>query len=159
MRRAQVDLPVGYGGVVTANTGEYPKEPAGTMPFKVEKEQTTAFSGKWPPLTGKNVRVVWVAPSSPSDPSTSAKQKRSFAKDIFLKAYSEQKGTTPPIEGVVVLFDSADGGQVAATMAGLQQLENGTLAGAEFWRQCSLDPPELFEDAPKASARSSDRKN
>jgi len=52
---------------------------------------------------------------------------------------------------VVVLFDSADGGQVAATTASLQQLEDGSLAEAAFWKQCSLDPPDLFQDATKAS--------
>jgi hypothetical protein len=159
LRRAQVDLPVGYGGVVAANAQESAGEPGGAAPFKVEKEETSAFGGKWPPLTGKNVRVVWVAPSSATDSASSAVQKKSFAKEIFLKAYSDQKSVTPPVEGVVVLFDSADGGQVAATMASLQQLENGSLAGAAFWKQCSVEPAELFEDSPKASTKSAERRN
>jgi hypothetical protein len=155
MRRTQVNLPVGYGGVVAANDAEETaKSPAGRPPFKVEKEETSSFAGKWTPLAGKNVRVVWVVPSSPADSASTAIQKKSFAKEIFLKAYSEQKTATPPIEGVVVLFDSADGGQVAATMASLQQLENGGLTGAAFWKQCSLDPPDLFGDSPKSSPKS-----
>jgi hypothetical protein len=151
LRRAQVNLPVGYGGVVAANTAESPEEPAGGAPFKVEKEETSAFNGKWAPLAGKSVRVVWIAPSSPTETSSSARQKKSFAKEIFLKTYTEGKSTTPSVEGVVVLFDSADGGQVAATTASLQQLEDGSLAEAAFWKQCSLDPPDLFQDATKAS--------
>ena len=155
MRRAQVNLPVSYGGVAAAsNADETAQSPVGTPTFKIEKEQTSPFAGKWTPLAGKNVRVVWVVPSSPSDSASTATQKKSFAKEIFLKVYSEQKAATPPVEGVVVLFDSADGGQVAATMASLGQLENGSLTGIAFWKQCSLDPPELFGDPPKSSPKS-----
>jgi hypothetical protein len=156
MRRAQVNLPAGYGGGIAANTEQGAGDQAGAPPFKVEKQETSAFGGKWVPLAGKNVRVVWVAPAR--DPLTNAAQKKSFAKEVFLKVYSEQKSATPPIDGVVVVFDSADGGQVAATMSSLQQLENG-LTGAAFWKQCSLDPPELFEDSPKIPAKSGEQKN
>jgi len=159
LRRAQVNLPASYGGGGITDA-ELPAPPAtpGTSPFKVEKEETSPFGGKWEPLTGKNVRVVWAAPSS-SDQSTSASQKKAFAKEMFLKSYSEQKSATPPIDGVVVLFDSADGGQVAATMASLQKLEDGNLTGSAFWKQCSLDPPELFEDPTRPAAKTSERKN
>lgn len=156
MRRTQVSLPSGYGGVVATSAEPRVGGPIGSSPFKVEKEENTAFGGKWAALAGKNVRVVWVAPSS--EPLTNAAQKKSFAKEMFLKVYSDQKTATPPIEGVVVLFDSADGGQVAATMASLQQLENG-LIGPAFWKQCSLDPPDLFEDSSKTPAKSGERKN
>lgn len=161
MRRSQVNLPAGYGGAVAANTEGNAGAPvdASAQPFKVEKEETSAFSGKWEPLTGKNVRVVWVTPSTPADSASSATQKKSFAKEMFLKAYSDQKSSTPSIAGVVVLFDSADGGQVAATMDSLQHLENGSLAGAAFWKQCSLDPPDLFGESPKSATKSAERKN
>jgi hypothetical protein len=167
LRRAQVNLPASYGGVEIVNAGE-PATAATTAataspgstssPFKVEKEETSRFGGKWEPLAGKNVRVVWAAPSA-ADPFTSASQKKSFAKEMFLKAYAEQKSATPAVDGVVVLFDSADGGQVAATMASLQKLEDGSLAGPAFWKQCSLDPPELFQDAAKPTARTPEGKN
>lgn len=155
MRRAQVNLPVAYGGVAAAGKADETAQlPVGTPPFKVEKEHTSPFAGKWTPLAGKNVRVVWVVPSSPSDSASTATQKKLFAKEIFLKVYSEQKAATPPVEGVVVLFDSADGGQVAATMASLEQLEQGSLTAIAFWKQCSLDPPELFGDSTKLSPKS-----
>ena len=167
LRRAQVNLPASYGGGEIVNAGE-PATAATTAataspgatssPFKVEKEETSRFGGKWEPLAGKNVRVVWAAPSA-ADPFTSASQKKSFAKEMFLKAYAEQKSATPAVDGVVVLFDSADGGQVAATMASLQKLEDGSLAGSAFWKQCSLDPPELFQDAAKPTARTPEGKN
>jgi hypothetical protein len=156
MRRAQVNLPSGYGEGIAANPEQAAGDQAGAPPFKVEKQETSAFGGKWAPLAGKNVRVVWVAPAR--DPLTNATQKKSFAKEMFLKIYSEQKSAAPPIEGVVILFDSADGGQVAATMSSLQQLESG-LTGAAFWRQCSLDPPELFEESAKIPTKPAERKN
>jgi hypothetical protein len=150
IRRTQVNLPSSYGGggIVDAEQTTRAGAPAGSA-FKVEKEETSRFGGKWEPLSGKNVRVVWAAPSSGR--TTSASEKKAFAKDIFLKAYSEQAAATPPIEGVVVLFDSADGGQVAATLDSVVKLKDGNLTAASFWRQCSLDPPELFEDAKPAS--------
>ncbi len=165
IRRAQVNLPVSYGGAGIASAEQSAAAattaaPAGATasPFKVEKEETSPFSGKWEPLAGKNVRVVWAAPSS-ADQSTSASQKKSFAKEMFLKAYSEQKSATPAVDGVVLLFDSVDGGQVAATMASLQKLEDGSLPGSAFWKQCSLDPPELFQDAVKPVAKTPEGKN
>jgi hypothetical protein len=156
MRRAQVSLPASYGGggIVDAEKAA----PAGATAFKVEKEETSRFGGKWEPLSGKNVRVVWAAPSSAGG-STSASEKKSFAKEMFLKAYAEQKAATPPIAGVVVLFDSADGGQVAATTASLQKLEDGSVTGAAFWKQCSLDPPELFSEPTKATGKMAEGKN
>jgi len=51
------------------------------------------------------------------------------------------------VDGVVIVFDSADGGQIAATIAGIKGLVDGSLPPAEFWRQCSLDPPESFQDS------------
>ncbi len=156
MRRAQVNLPPGYGGAAGPNAEQGAGERAGAAPFQVEKEENSAFGGKWAALAGKNVRVVWVAPSS--NLSTNAGEKKSFAKEVFLKVYSEQKSAIPPVEGVVVLFDSADGGQVAATMSSLGQLAGG-LAGVAFWKQCSLDPPELFEEAAKIPAKSGGQKN
>ena len=46
--------------------------------------------------------------------------------------------------GVVVIFDSEDGGMVAATLPTLQQWKAGTLSDQAFWRRCFFDPPEIF---------------
>jgi hypothetical protein len=48
---------------------------------------------------------------------------------------------------------------VAATVASLQKLEEGSLSGAAFWKQCSLDPPELFGEAAKAAGKIAEGKN
>jgi hypothetical protein len=158
MRRAQINLPASYGGGGITNAEQPTPAAPSSSAFQVEKEETRQFGGKWEPLSGKNVRVVWAAPGSAGG-STSASEKKAFAKEMFLKAYAEQKSATPPIEGVVVLFDSADGGQVAATVASLQKLEDGSLTGSSFWKQCSLDPPELFEEAAKPAGKMPEAKH
>jgi hypothetical protein len=50
---------------------------------------------------------------------------------------------------VVLVFDSADGGQIAATLASLKQLTDGVISESAFWKQCSLDPPESFQSSAK----------
>jgi hypothetical protein len=145
IRRAQLDLPAEYKD---SSTDASDAVPATANLFNISKDETTAFGGKWAPLAGKKVRVIWLQPASAGATST-AKEKRDFARALFEKAYREQKSPAPAVDGVVIVFDSADGGQIAATIAGIKGLVDGSLAPAEFWRQCSLDPPESFQDPAK----------
>ena len=145
IRRAQLDLPAEYKD---SSTDASDAAPATANLFNISKDETTAFGGKWAPLAGKKVRVIWLQPASAGATST-AKEKRDFARALFEKAYREQKSPAPAVDGVVIVFDSADGGQIAATIAGIKGLVDGSLAPAEFWRQCSLDPPESFQDPAK----------
>jgi hypothetical protein len=46
-----------------------------------------------------------------------------------------------------VIFDSADGGMIAATMPALQQWRAGTLSDSALWHKCFFDPPETFDSA------------
>jgi hypothetical protein len=55
------------------------------------------------------------------------------------------KSSGAAVDGVVIVFDSADGGQIAATISSLKQLADGALSESTFWKQCSLDPPESFQ--------------
>src|SRR5271154_4774308 len=145
IRRAQLDLPAEY-----ADNSAPAADPAPATAglFNISKDETTTFGGKWAPLATKKVRVIWLEPASAGATST-AKEKRDFARALFEKAYREQKSPAPAVDGVVIVFDSADGGQIAATIAGIKGLVDGSLAPAEFWRQCSLDPPESFQDPAK----------
>jgi len=145
IRRAQLDLPAEYKDSST-DAGDAP--PAVANLFNISKDETTAFGGKWPPLAGKKVHVIWLEPASPTATST-AREKLTFARALFEKTYRELKSPAPAVDGVVIVFDSADGGQIAATIAGIKGLVDGSLAPAEFWRQCSLDPPESFQDSTK----------
>ena len=53
-----------------------------------------------------------------------------------------------PVEGVVVIFDSADGGIIANTLLNSRQLVNGSLSPERFWKLCLMDPPEAFRSTP-----------
>jgi hypothetical protein len=71
--------------------------------------------------------------------------KRNFAKSLLVTAYREISSHDPAVGGVVIVFDSADGGQIAATLENLKQWQSGSLAEASFWKLCSVDPPEMFD--------------
>jgi hypothetical protein len=96
------------------------------------------------------VRIAWVQPVNPAV-ATSQKEKLAFAKSIFLEFSANLPPTQQSPEGVVVVFDSADGGQIAAPLSSMKALANRTLSDAAFWRQCSLDPPESFLDSGKTA--------
>jgi hypothetical protein len=148
IRRALVDLPAGFVPAGSAKTAEEPAD-ADDL-FHVTREETSAFAGDWGPLKGKAVKLFWVAPNSTDNQLTSPHAKREYAKSVLLNAYTALGNGNPEIAGVVVVFDSIDGGQIAATRASLEELKN--LAPANeltFWKQCSLDPPDAFLDKSK----------
>jgi len=147
MRRSQVELPSSYGGPGGTKAAAA-ASPANADLFKVTREETNTFRGKWDPLRGKTVRVVWVEPAE--EASSSPAEKRKFAKYLLLKAYKELASSDQKVAGVVVVFDSADGGQIAATMENLKALQDGSMSEASFWKAASLDPPESFQDSAKS---------
>ncbi len=144
IRRSQVDLPSDYGKTTPKTSAA---APSGTGLFSISKQETNTFGGNWEPLKGKTVKVLWIEPAFAS-PATTPRQKLDFAKALFLKTYAEVNSATLPVLGVVIVFDSADGGQIAATLSSLKQMVAGDLSEAAFWKQCSLDPPESFQDSP-----------
>jgi hypothetical protein len=70
-----------------------------------------------------------------------------FAKSVLNTDYPELAQKTQELAGIVLIFDSADGGMLAATFATLQQWKAGTLSDAALWHQCFFDPPESFSSA------------
>jgi hypothetical protein len=145
IHRAQLDLPAEYRDSA-ADAGDAATAAANL--FNISKDETTTFGGKWAPLAGRKVHVIWLEPASP-DATSTAREKLTMARALLEKTYRELESTAPAVDGVVIVFDAADGGQIAATIAGIKGLVDGSLAPAEFWRQCSLDPPESFQDSPK----------
>jgi hypothetical protein len=139
IRRLQLEMPPGY----TQAANNEVETPAGAAVFKVAKEETSPFSGKWEQLEGKTVRIEWVEPS-PVTATSSPDEKLAFAKSVFLKAYESLNAAHQNVAGIVVVFDSADGGQIAAGLSSVKGLADKTLNESSFWRQCSLDPPESF---------------
>jgi hypothetical protein len=145
IRRAELDLPAEFKDS-SAEAGD--PAPAAAALFNISKDETTTFGGKWAPLASKKVRVIWLEPASAAATST-AREKLAFARALFEKTYRELKTSSAAVDGVVIVFDSADGGQISATLASLKQLADGAISETVFWKQCSLDPPESFQ----ASAR------
>jgi hypothetical protein len=145
IRRTQLEMPIGFSQA----TGTPARNPyASDAVFRVAREETTPFSGSWAPLKGRTVRIEWIEPANASI-STSRREKLLFAKSVFLHASENLPNASQAEEGVVVVFDSADGGQIAAALQSVKALANHTLSEAAFWHQCSVDPLESFFDSAK----------
>jgi len=142
IRRSQLELPEAFADADPKDSAAGAGAGGGTS-FRVAREETHPFEGQWQPLHGKNVRLIWVEPSSAA---SSAEAKRNFAKSLFFKAAKDAESDAT-VAGIVIVFDSADGGQMAATLENVKQWQAGTLPEAAFWKQCSLDPPELLQES------------
>jgi hypothetical protein len=121
-----------------------------TPAFYISREETRPFPGDWEPLHGKAVRIIWVELAS-AVAKSSASEKLSFAKAVFSKADQELASANQSVAGVVIVFDSADGGQISATLSALRQWRAGSLSEASFWKRCALDPSDFLQDASKTS--------
>jgi hypothetical protein len=149
IRRSSLEMPNGAadsGHAQNHEEKEYPKRPAvvDQQSFQVQSEQITSFPGTWAPLRGKTVSIISVQKTGDRSSDTGSSAKLVFAKSLFDKAYVDvEKGSTS-IDGVVIIFDSEDGGMTAATVAVLRQWKSGVLSEEAFWRRCFFDPPEAF---------------
>lgn len=146
IRRSELDLPQGLDNN-SKKIGV--SDPTDHPPFRVVREETNTFSGDWEPLHGKTVRIIWAEPELTSGKPSSTQAKRDLARSLFITTYEEISLHDQMVTGVVIVFDSADGGQIAATLENLKQWHAGSLSDASFWRLCSIDPPELFQDSAK----------
>jgi hypothetical protein len=144
LRRSQVE-PMETHGTIVVPVDEPAKASAGG--FKVVREDDEPFPGTWAPLKGKPTKVYWVQPATSPTAETSAVDKREFAKGLLLRAAKDS--TQSNSQGVVVLFDTPDGGQISTTFATLHAWTAGRINDQTFWQQSSVDPPELFEPAKK----------
>jgi hypothetical protein len=88
------------------------------------------------------VKILTVQNTSGS--ASGRRAKLEFAKSLFDKEYAELARAPGTAAGVVVIFDSEDGGMAAATLPTLEQWKAGSLSDQAFWRRCFLDPPETF---------------
>jgi hypothetical protein len=145
IRQVQLDMPSGFANGAEKSAGQSDAAPL----FRVSREDISPFAGTWGLLKDKVVKIIWVAPIDPAAQATSAQAKREYAKPLFLKAYREISADPAAVAGVVVVFDSADGGQISATFMSLKKLSAGYISDEDFWKECSLDPPESFQDTPK----------
>jgi hypothetical protein len=120
--------------------------------FHVSREEVAPFPGDWEPLRGKRVKIVSVEKTDENAKDAGPGLRLEFAKSVLNTDYAELAQKTQELAGIVVIFDSADGGMIAATFATLQQWKAGTLSDAALWHQCFFDPPESFSSAGVAGS-------
>jgi hypothetical protein len=118
---------------------------ANTAPYRVEREEVGPFKGAWDQLQGKPVKIVWVEPVPGAPNAPSPQTNRVFAKSALIHAYIGISSQDQTVAGVVLVIDSADGGQIGAPLDSLRQLQAGTLSELAFWKLCFIDPPDLIE--------------
>jgi len=121
--------------------------PVAAERFHVTREETAPFPGDWAPLRGKNVKIVSVEKINESEKDAGPQLKLEFAKSVLDKDYAELAQKALELSGIVVIFDSVDGGMIAAAFPTLQQWKAGKLSDAGRWHQCFFDPPETFNES------------
>jgi hypothetical protein len=146
IRRSSLEMPTADPDPPPAQTQERSELPHSGIPqpFHVENEEVASFPGNWVPLIGKTVRIVTVQKAIDDAGVTGPGAKLAYAKSLFDREYSDLIRTSSSVAGVVVIFDSDDGGMIAATMPVLGQWKSATLSDQAFWRHCFLDPREAF---------------
>jgi hypothetical protein len=113
--------------------------------FRIEQEEISNFPADWAPLKGKNVKIFTVQPLSQNPKESGPAVRLDYSLALFQKGLKESAAVTPVPEGVVVIFDAADGGIAAATLADIQKLVSGTLNRDAFWSRNYLDPIDAFQ--------------
>jgi len=147
IRRSNLEMP----GASSAESGQSDASPPttsnGKAPFQIENEQTASFPGNWEPLRGKVVRIISIQKAADSTADSGSQAKLTFVKGLFDKEYTDLSRASSTAAGIVLIFDSSDGGMVAATVPMLREWKAGTLSDEGLWRRCYLDPPEIFRGA------------
>ena len=93
--------------------------------FHIEREEMSAFPSDWPGLKGKTVKIYTVQPVSQNSKETGGAVRLEYSLALFEKALKESTTVSTPMDGVVVIFDAADGGIAGATLADIQKLTSG----------------------------------
>jgi hypothetical protein len=139
--RTSLEMPEGISDIPLANARA---APVAADLFQVTREETAPFPGDWEPLRGRNVKIISVQKVQENEKDSGAQAKLEFAKSLLDKNYAELAAKSQELAGVVMIFDSVDGGMIAATLPTVQQWKAGTLSDAALWHQCYFDPPETF---------------
>ncbi len=121
--------------------------------FHVSREEASTFPGAWEPLRNKNVKIFSVQKIDDNAKDAGPKARIEYAKFLFEKGYKQIAQKPQDLAGVVVIFDSADGGMIAATIATLEQWKAGTLSDSALWHKCFFDPPETFDSSASSASQ------
>ncbi len=117
--------------------------------FRIEREEISTFPGTWPALKGKNTKIYTVLPVSTNPKEAGPAARLNYALLLFQKGAKEASSSTPVPEGVVVIFDSADGGIAAASLPEIDKVSSRAIAREAFWSESYLDPEDAFHPAVK----------
>ena len=121
--------------------------------FHVTREEKAPFPGDWGPLRGRTVRIVSVEKINESAKDSGPQIRWEFAKSVLDKDYAELAQKAQDLAGIVLIFDSVDGGMIAVALSTLQQWKAGKLSDAALWHQCFFDPPETFNPSGSAASQ------
>jgi hypothetical protein len=138
--RTSLEMPEGIPDVPTPVAAA---APAAADLFQVSREEMAPFPGDWAPLRGKSVKIISVQKIRDDEKDGGASAKLEFAKSLLDSSY-EELAKSPDLAGLVLIFDSADGGMIAATLPTIRKWKAGGLTDAALWHQCYFDPPETF---------------
>jgi hypothetical protein len=139
--RTGLEMPEGISDVPTNAPS---KTPVVAELFQVTREETAPFPGDWEALRGKNVKIISVQKIQEDEKNSGAQAKLEFVKSLLEKNYAELASKPKELSGVVMIFDSVDGGMIAITMPTVEQWKAGKLTDAALWHRCFFDPPETF---------------
>jgi hypothetical protein len=146
VRKNSVELPEGLAAKLQSSAAGPEEKFIG---FRIEREETGNFPSDWAPLKGRQVKIFTVQLLSQNTKETGPAVRLNYCLALFEKGLREAAGGNPTPEGVVVIFDAADGGIAAAISANIQRLTAGTLKREAFWQQAYLDPPDAFATSTK----------
>ena len=121
--------------------------------FHVVREETAPFPGDWEPLRGKSVKIISVQKVDEANKNVSSTERLEYSKFLLEKSYREILEKKQELQGIVVVFDSADGGMMAATTPVLEQWRAGALTDSALWHKCFFDPPETFNSAGSSGSK------
>lgn len=121
--------------------------------FRVVREETALFPGDWEPLRGRTVKIVSVQKIDEGAQNVGLAERLEYTKYLLQKDYAEIAEKKQQLQGIVLIFDSADGGMIAATAPALQQWRAGMLTDSALWHKCFFDPPESFEAGGSSGSR------
>jgi len=140
--RNSVEMPE---GILDTDVQSGPAPAAAADLFQVVREETAQFPGDWEFLRGKNVKIISVQKVDENAKQAGPKERLEFAKLLLDQNYSEIAEKSQALAGVVLIFDSVDGGMIAVTSTTLQQWKAGKLSDSALWHHCFFDPPETFD--------------
>lgn len=148
--RTSLEMPEGISDVPKSKENA---APVAADLFQVTREENAPFPGDWDPLRGKNVKIISVQKIQENEKDSGAQAKLEFAKSLLDRNYADLAAQSKDLAGIVLIFDSVDGGMIAATLSTVRQWKAGALTDAALWHQCYFDPPETFTISSTASAR------